>query len=386
MKISFDKENLLEALIPASSVSPNKNTNFILECVLFNYPSDENGKCRLTAYDMEKGMRTFIDCECDEDNVRFAVNAQNILQIVRCMPDGMLTIEIENNSRAKISSGNVAFEIGAASGETFPALPLLAGDRNYTIPQYIFRKIVNMTLFATAQNEQGKAFSGVLFNVEAGNLTCVGCDRNMIAVADFPLDNNDVPDHSIIVPGKILTDILRSVKDSEDEMTISVARKHIIFRIGDYIYFSRIIDEEYLNYRKIISLSGDCNVYADAESFRDAVERATIVTEDKLGGRSKSSLLLNYTPDKIEISSTSANGSIHDEIPSSTDGIDAPILYKYNCRYILNVLRACEDTKTVHINIGGKTSGLGMKVTRGDSDSESKIGYTFYVMPMSNLR
>lgn len=384
MKIVFEKEKLLAALVPASSISPTRNTNYILECVLFNYPSDEPGKCRLTAYDMEKGLRTFVECDCNEEKLRFAVNTQNILQIVRAMPEGNITIEITDNTRAKISNGSVSFEIGAASGENFPALPLLVGDRNYTIPQYIFRKIVNMTIFAVSQNEQGKAFSGVLFSVEDGKLTCVGCDRNMLAVADYDLENSEVPDHRIIVPAKILGDILKSVKDSEDEMTVSLARKHIIFRIGEYIYFSRIIDEEYLNYRKIISLTGNINVYADAAALRNAVERATIVTEDKLGGKSKNSLLINYGKESMEISSTSANGSIYDEIPASSDGIEESVLFKYNCRYILNVLRACEDTKTVHINLGSSTSG--MKVTCGDSDGEQKIGYTFYVMPMSNVR
>ncbi|MBQ7715043.1 MAG: DNA polymerase III subunit beta, partial [Clostridia bacterium] len=61
MKVIFEKEKLLSALIPAAAIAPNRNTNYILECILFDCDTDEENKCRLTAYDMEKGLRTTVD-------------------------------------------------------------------------------------------------------------------------------------------------------------------------------------------------------------------------------------------------------------------------------------------------------------------------------------
>ncbi len=383
MNFVFDKEKLLAALIPAAAVTPNRNTNYILECVLFEYPSDVEGKCRLTAYDMEKGMRIYVDCESSSEG-SFAVNSQNILQIVRSMPDGDISIEIDERSRAKISSGSASFEIAAANGANYPALPLLAGDKNYKMPQHIFRSLINRTLFAVAQADMGKAFSGVFFSIENGELICVGCDRNMLAVSEYKLDGEEIIDFDFIIPAKILSDIMRSVKDSEDEIEISVARKHVIFRFNGSVYFSRLIDDEYFNYKKILALGGNSHVYVNCGDLRYAVERASIVTEDKLGGKNKNSLIINYKEDVVEISASSANGSIYDELPAATDGLENSITFKYNCRYILGVLRACENTNTVCINLGGPTSGT--KVTNGDSDSTDPVKYTFYVMPKSNQK
>ena len=382
MKFVFDKEKLLNALIPAAAIAPNRNTNYVLECVLFEYPSDVEGKCRITAYDMEKGMRTYVDCESTSEG-NFAVNSQNILQIIRSMPEGEVNFEIDGKSRAKITSGNASFEIGATSGESYPSLPLLAGDKNYVLPQHIFRSLVNKTLFAVAQADMGKAFSGVLFTIENGKFICVGCDRNMLAVSEYDL-GIPVSDHKFIIPAKILSDIMRSVKDSEDTIEICVARKHVIFKLNGYVYFSRLIDDEYFNYKKILALGGNSHVYVNCADFRYAVERASIVTEDKLGGKSKNSLIINYKSDIVEISSSSANGSIYDELPAATDGLEDGIMFKYNCRYILGVLRACEGTNTVCINLGGPTSGT--KITNGDSDSKDPVSYTFYVMPKSNVK
>lgn len=379
MKITFKKEELLSALIPAAAIAPNKNTNYILECVLFEYPSDVDGKCRITAYDTEKGLRTYVECTADSQ-ICFAVNSQNILQIARCMPDETINIEIDQRMRAKIYSGSVSFEIGAASGENYPALPLLTGDKNYVLPQFVFRDLVNKTIFATSQSDFGKSFSGVLFKTDDGKIKTVGCDRNMLAYAEYETDG-ECEDNKFIIPAKILSEILKSVKDSEDEMEISVARKHVIFRIGDYLYFSRLIDDEYFNYEKILAIPDKINVYVNCNDFKYSVERASIVTEDKLGGKTKNSLIINYKKDTMEISSNSANGSVHDELPISTDNLEADMIFKYNCRYIMNVLRVCEETTTLKISLSGPT--MGMRITNGDGNEEKTVNYNFYVMPMN---
>ncbi len=382
MKVIFEKEKLLAALIPAAAIAPNRNTNYILECVLLDCDTDEENVCRITSYDMEKGLRTSVECEIIEKGC-YALNSQNILQIVRSMPDGEILLEVDERNRAKISNGNTSFEIGASSGENYPSLPLLSGDKNYKLPQYVLRSMVNKTIFATSQADLGKAFSGVLLKIENGKMTTVGCDRNMLAVAEYEPDEA-FEDVKIIIPGRILSEILKSVKDDEEEMSISVARKHVIFNIDGYTYFSRLIEDDYFNFGKILAFPSESHVYVNCAAFRGAVERASIVTEDKLGGKSKNSLVINYKKDAIEISSNSANGSIFDEIPASTENIDGEMVFKYNCRYIMNVLRACDETETVRISLSGPT--MGMKITNGDHDTKEKVSYIFYVMPMSNVR
>lgn len=382
MKVIFEKEKLIAALIPAAAIAPNRNTNYILECVLLDCDNDEENICTVTAYDMEKGLRTTVECEIIEKGC-FALNSQNILQIVRSMPDGEIMIEIDERNRAKISNGNTSFEIGASSGESYPALPLLSGDKNYKLPQFVFRSMINKTIFATSQSDQGKSFSGILIKTEGAKITAVGCDRNMLAVAEYEADE-EFENNKFIIPARILTEILKNVKDSEEEMEISVARKHVIFRVDGFVYFSRLIEDEYFNYGKILAFPCNIHIFVNCAEYRNAVERASIVTEDKLGGKSKNSLVINYKKDKMEISSNSANGSIFDEIPSATENLSEDITFKYNCRYIMNVLRACEETETVKISLSGPT--MGMKITNGDSDSKEKVNYIFYVMPMSNVR
>ena len=178
MKISFEKEALLSALIPSAAIAPNKNTNYILECVLFEYPSDVEGKCRLTAYDMEKGMRTTLPARIGEPG-KCILNAQSMLQIARSLRDGNITIEGKNveikaGNEVKITSGlNVknaydlqkpevpfTFFAGAASG--------VIGAVGDLIPQAIdlslFRHLIERVLPPISGALQIKSYRFVLID------------------------------------------------------------------------------------------------------------------------------------------------------------------------------------------------------------------------------
>ena len=67
MIVTFEKNVLLTALIPAMYTVSGKNTMPSIEGVHLTCTDDN--KCMIQTYDLEKGMRTFIDCEVEEAGV-----------------------------------------------------------------------------------------------------------------------------------------------------------------------------------------------------------------------------------------------------------------------------------------------------------------------------
>lgn len=382
MKVIFDRDTLLSAIGPAASIAPARNTIASIEGILFECPGDEDGTCRITSYDMEKGFRTTIPAEIMSEG-KFIINGQKILQIVRSMPQGSITVEIDERNRAKITCGQSYFEIGSMDGEGFPSLPLLSGDRNYTVTQHVFKSLIAKSAFSIAQNAQKPIFNGVYFTIESGIMKCIGCDGNRFAFSEYALDDTSAPDAQFIVPGKILFEIMRMVHDSEEEITVSLARKHVIFKIGEYTYFSRLIDSEYMNYKRVIPEKFEREVFINTRSFCEACERASIVTEDKLGGStSKTYIKLEFEENVLKISSVSAGGSVYEELPCAMTG--EPLVIAFNCRYLIDALKAADDAETVKISLNGPL--MGMTVENGDSDraegdEKEKVNYTFFIMP-----
>lgn len=337
MKVTFDRDTLITAITPAAGVASIKNTASNIEGVLLECPGDEEGMCRVTAYDMEKGMRTSIPCEIESPG-KIVVKAQNLLQIIRALPAGEICIMVDDNCRASIYQGKSSFEISVTPGENFPQLPLLAGKRNYVMPQHLLRDVMSRTLYATAVNDQRAIFNGVYCKVENNRLMVIGCDGNRVAISHVQLPGSDNPDAAVIVPGRMLGEVLKMMRDTEEEIAVALATRHIIFRLGGYVYFTRIIEGDYIDYKRLLPKAHETEVFVSTELFRSALERAMLVTEDKLGGNTRAHVKLDFIGNTIKLSSVSAGGSIYDEIPAAKTGAD--LVIGFNCRYLVEALRA----------------------------------------------
>lgn len=350
MKVTFDKQILLAALTPAASISQSKNTLVSVDGLLFecppnqkygDYDTDNKNTCRISAFDLEKGLRTTIECNVYEEGM-YVINTVKILQIVRSMPDGNITIEIDNGGHVNITGGMSHFEITATPGDDFPTMPMFIGERVYKIPQYRLKNVISETVFAVAQNDQRAAFNGELFKIKDGSLTVVGCDGNRLAASSFSLkDNNaEVPDAEIIIPGKFLGELSKMIRDTEDEVTMIVGRKHVIFKIEEIYFFTRVLECEYINYEKLLPTSYMTEAYISRRELLSSIERAAIVTEDKLGGAGRAPhVKLDFSDKVIEMSSVSSGGSVYERVPAAIDGADISI--GFNCRFLLEALKSC---------------------------------------------
>jgi hypothetical protein len=77
MTVVFEKEVLISALIPALGAVSTRNTVPAIEGILMDCRNE--GKCILSAYDMDKGMRTVINAEIEEFGACI-IHAQKLLQ------------------------------------------------------------------------------------------------------------------------------------------------------------------------------------------------------------------------------------------------------------------------------------------------------------------
>lgn len=358
MKVYFDRDTLIAAATPAAGIASIKNTASNIEGILLECPGEDEDTCRITAYDMEKGMRTAIPCRVEEPG-KIVVKAQNLLQIIRALPEGEILIAVDENWRATISQGKSSFEIAVMPGENFPQLPLLAGDRNYTMPQYMLRDVINRTIYAVGVNDQRAVFNGAFFKIENDKLLVVGCDGARVAISHIDLPGEDNPEASVIVPGRLLGEVLRMIKDTEDDITVTLARKHIIFRIGEYVYFTRLIEGEYFNYARVLPKTHETEVFVGADILRGALERALLVTEDKLGGNYRPFIKLEFEGNLLKLSSVSSGGAFADEIPVAKTGND--IVIGFNCRLLVEALRNMPETAT-QLRLGLNNPLMGMTI------------------------
>ncbi|MCQ2424616.1 MAG: DNA polymerase III subunit beta [Lachnospiraceae bacterium] len=344
MKVIFDRKQLLGAVTPLLGCVSNKNTFAAIAGILVS-TDRENGNCILAAYDLEKGMRTVLPCQVEEDGA-YVLNANKFVQVIRSMEDDSISVSVDpKTNQTTVVSGAASFVFGAQNGEEFPILPTLEGDRGIKVRKTDFRDIVTKTSFAIAVNDARASLNGAYFHVEDNRFTVVGCDGNRLSRAvveldvEYTLDTTHF-DQEFIIPGKTMSELLSIVEDSEDYMEMQLTYKHVFFKFDNTDFFSRLIDQPYVEYQRFIPKTNKIFAYIDTAALNGAVNRALLVTEDKVSGQSKSPVRLKFTDGTLTVSSASVVSRISDDIPVRKEGEDIEI--GFNCRLLLDALKVCD--------------------------------------------
>ena len=323
-----------------------KNTLPAIEGILMRTMGDV---VEMTTFDLEKGVRVHCEAEIFEEGF-VILNAQKFNAIIRAMGGSEIEVIVDKNLATTILCGSSSYQMQAMRGEDFPGLPLLQSERSFMLPEGILRALIGQTSFAVASHDQRAALNGAFFRVTEGQLLLVGCDSVRLAhcAAHIDIENKSTGgqalNFSFIVPGKTLAELTRFL-DAEVEgddlplVRCYLTRKHIIFAFPEMTLFSRIIDSEYLDYNRVISGSDPNCATLDRAALLGALERATLVTEEKVIGQVRSWVKLTFGGPKVEISAISSTGKIYDEVDAVYEGEELEI--GFNNRYLLDTLRAC---------------------------------------------
>jgi len=180
-----------------------------------------------------------------------------------------------------------------------------------------------------------------------------------------------------IVPGKSLTELLKLIGDEDETAEIELTKKHVIISFDNIIYFSRLIESEFLDYRRTIKIDPKTTVVIDVKNFAESVERASILTDDK----TKSQVRLKFTKEEVnienkdnfgilQISSVASLGRTFDECDIEIYGGDLDI--GFNHRYLIDALKAAREEKIV-LKLESPTKSL--VILPYDSENTDSSGF-----------
>ncbi len=360
MKVIFNRQSISDSIAPLMNTVSNKSTKAAIEGILID--AKEDGSCILTTFDEEKGTRITVAAEVEEAG-SYIINAQKFSQTLRVMEGEFVTLTVNEMLQACITSGKSNHRMNALSGSDYPAIPKLVTEDGFVIGQAVLKNILSKVSCAMAVNSMRPELNGCYLNVTNGKLLAVACDTSKLAkcIAETDIENKceggaDLK-FSFIVPTKTVAELCRLLKDDEREnVVIYMTRKNIVFRIGEIIFFSRLIEGQYIDYDRV--LMNKHGIFAEIDRARmiAALERAALVTEDKNQGRS--GVKLNFEKGLLKISADSTMGSTYDELDIGHVGDD--LLIAFNNRFLLDSLRAL-DCETVKFSMSSMHTGINIE-------------------------
>ncbi len=379
MRFTVSKSAFINKLTPAMGTVSNKGTITAIEGVLLE--TVEDGKIRISTYDMTKGVRATLEAISIEREGKYIINAQRLYQTVRVMPEDEVIIDVNDKLNCTVSSGKASFSMFAMRGEEFPNLPELSGDRGFIISSEKIRLMISKVAHSIAEVDNRPMLCGAFFKITSGNLEVVSCDSYTLSRCSVKCDitslfaENDL-EFSFIIPGHALGELSKNLADGDEEnVEFYIARKHAIIKKGDSIFFTRTIDSEYIDYNRITPKDNDIVVIVDRERFLDGLERANIVADEKIKGSTRSYVKLTTDDQFISITSSSVNGRVSDEMECVHEGREIEI--GFNCRYLINSVKVAEGE---NIKITLKSPTQAITIEPAEEDDEFK--YFYMILPV----
>ena len=329
MKFSCEKHILLSAVTVCARAAAAKSPIPTLEGVLL----EAGERLRVTGYDLKKGIYTTVEADVSEPG-SIVLDAKLFSEMVRRMPDGMVTVSSEPDNSTLVSCGKSEFAFkGMDSGE-YPELPSVDGLKSYKMKQGVLKGMINQTIFAISDNDSRPVYTGSLFEVEAGVLTMVSVDGYRLAIRREAIEGPE-EHNEFIVPGSALTDIERiSTAESEDDVNIYVGANHVSFTVGSTVVISRRLEGDFLNYRKAMPDTFKIHIKVGRSELLKVVDRVALIIDEK----TKNPVRMTFNENFIDFLCNTPLGKAEDVCFAEGKGEGLEI--GFNGKYLMDALKA----------------------------------------------
>lgn len=365
MKFSCDKTTLNDVVSTVQkSVSTRSNVP-VLEGILIEACSD--GTLKLFGNDLDLAIESRMTATVTEPG-SIVINARFFGDVIRKMEDSVFYFESDEECNIRIKCGSAEFSVMGISSHEFPEISEIEQKDSFSITDKVLKNMIKNTIYAVCLDENKVALTGSLFEIEDGILTVVSVDGYRLALRkeeiSSPCDNL-----SFIIPSKVLNEVMKILKDTDNEVKIGISENKVQFEIENYKLISRLLEGEFLNYKQILLAQSKLKVTAGVRKMSDCMERAALMIANE---GTKYPVRLSIKTDKIMVSCSSRFGKMMDTAEAVTQGDDLEIGFNY--RYMLDAMKACE-CETIVMEFNTPHSPCIIKPEKGD-------GFVYLVLPV----
>lgn len=364
MKFSCEKHLLQGACSIAARATAAKSPIPALEGILI----EAGEHIRLTGYDLKEGIYTVLEADVAEAG-SVVVGARLFGEMMRRLPDGIVTVEADINLNVHVKCGKSEFNFMGISAEDYPEMPVIDRLNSISLPSGILKSMINQTIFAVSDNDIRPVYTGTLFEISGDELTLVSVDGYRLAKRSEKLDSSKLENCSFVVPGSALSDIERICSDNDEEVGISVGAKHISFSIGETVVISRRLEGEFLNYRKSIPESFRIIVQVDRAEFMSTIDRVSLIVSEK----NSSPVRVCFGDGSIDCLCITPIGKAEDVCTCEGSGEGLEI--GFNDRYLTDALKAAGKEKLL-ICLNTASSPCIIKAADGSE------AFTYMILPV----
>jgi len=347
MKLSILQENLKNAVNLTSHFISSKAQLPILANILIQA---DKTKLTLSATNLENSITTLIAGKIEKEG-EIAVNGKTLNEVVSNLSSGTVDLEVVKE-QMKLTSPNLKLNILGTNTSDFPKLPKDIGKNPIILDRNEFIKSLSKILFSVSLDETRPILTGVLFSFNKKSLTLVATDGFRLSEINLKskIESEDI---NLIIPKSILNEIVRIEGEDEIKLSYDKNNNQVIFKIGDTLLSSRVIEGEFPDYKKIIPKNIEGTLSVDKYELDKVIKLASVFARD-----SGNMIKFKITGVKLTISAeSSVSGSQETELEARVEGsIKTEIMFNY--RFLEEMIKVVEDDEIQIKTTGPNTASF----------------------------
>ena len=363
MIFSVERTKLLEAVLKLQSVVGAKTSMPVLEGILI---SAEQGKITLVAYNLEMGMKKEIYAKCDQEG-DIVINARLLAEILRKMNGLQVEISADDRLNCNLKSGEATFDIMGMAATDFPEIPSVNDANSFSIEGKILNSMKKGTSFAAATIEGSKPIlTGINISLFDGFIQFVAIDGYRLAIKKekIRIDKN----MEFTVTSKAINEAVKLIEDENEEVTINVGERLISFSVNGYVFISRLLEGDFVNYEKTLPKEHKQKVTVNTRELINTIERVSLLISESF----TTPVRCYFNELNVVFTCATSQGRATETFNTKLEGENFEI--GLNNHYLLDALKAIEDE---NINILFNGPNAGVLITPIDNDN-----FKYMIMPM----
>ena len=364
MRFTCEKSMLSMGLGIAGRTVAQKSSLSVIEGILCRAGHGVS----LTGYNMETAITYCVEAEVTEPG-QCILPARLFGDIIRRLPEGPVTVVVDDSFKVSIRAGYASFTISAESAEDYPELPDVNTGRPIRIPQNKLKELISGTIFAVSENQGRPIHTGVKFEVEEESISAIAVDGFRLARRTFRPENPTGRTLSFVVPAAGLKEVEKILVDSEEEAAFTLGPKHILFEIGSTTLVCRLLEGDFLDWRRVVPTNCPIRLCANVGDLSSSIERVGLIVSEKY----KSPVRCVFGDNLLQLKTSTTIGAAEDRCSLAGDGKDLEI--GFNVRYLSDALKVI-PSEEVMLELTNNLSPIVL------TPADEKHDFAYMVLPV----
>jgi DNA polymerase-3 subunit beta len=364
LKLTTKRDELVAKLSVVSRAVSTRAATQSLSGILLSAGEDGVSLC---ATDLELGLKTKLTAEVDSPGT-VLLPGRLLAELSRSLGDPSVEIELREAERdVEIRSGGSSFHLRTLPSEDFPSFPEEEGEP-LTIPAPALAATVDLVARAASRDDMRPVLTGVLVSASGSEMTMVATDSYRLAVKRTELESALGGELEANIPAKALRELGRIVSaDGVETVSVALLRNQAIFKAGEIVLNTRLIDGQFPNFRQLLPESYEHDVRLPRGEFLDVVRRVSQLAQRN------APLRLSFAPGELTVAASTPDvGDAEETMPAAFEG--EPLEIGFNPDFLREGIESVEGDEVVLRLISPLRPGLLQPVDNED--------FRYLVMPI----